>query len=216
MAQRELTRSESKALTRQRLLDAALRILDTEGETALTTTNVTREAGIAQSSFYVHFTDMEDLLHQLIEQLARQRKRVTSEARELSRSSPRDVDRFRDTFRVPLDDMLAHPPLFRLVMRSRHDRTSPLGEWSRSIYDSSRDTLVEDMVAGGARMDTESARRRVEMIADSIIAHTEALALGHLEGRYPDRDQIVDILTDVWGAYFLSRKRAAKREAAQR
>ncbi|MFD0467025.1 hypothetical protein ACFQ0B_00900 [Nonomuraea thailandensis] len=33
------------------------------------------------------------------------------------------------------------------------------------------------------------------MIADGINAATNALAMGHLEGRYPDLDEAADILT---------------------
>jgi AcrR family transcriptional regulator len=63
------SRKEAKAETRQRLLDAALTVLDDEGDSALTTMRVTKLAGIAQSSFYVHFADVDDLLRQLVDDL---------------------------------------------------------------------------------------------------------------------------------------------------
>src|SRR5690606_7427064 len=63
-----LTRSEAKDLTRRRLLRAALEILDKEGEAGLTTVAVAKAAGIAQSSFYVHFKDMQDLLRALADE----------------------------------------------------------------------------------------------------------------------------------------------------
>ena len=63
---RPLRRHVAKAVTRRRLLDAALEILDQDGLAAMTTIRVTRLAGLSQSSFYVHFADMDDLLHNLV------------------------------------------------------------------------------------------------------------------------------------------------------
>ncbi|GAA4210871.1 hypothetical protein GCM10022252_79280 [Streptosporangium oxazolinicum] len=191
---RALSRKEIKAITRRRLLEAGLRILDEEGETALTTINVTRRAGIAQSSFYVHFTDMDDLLHNLIDELSLERLRSTRAARRESRSAPHDMERFRDTFRVPMKHSLAHPRLFRLLLRSRHDRTSPLGEWAREVFEDNRAALVEDLTRIGLPNGTEGERRRLNMIADGVVALTESLTLGHLEGRYPDLEEAIDLL----------------------
>jgi AcrR family transcriptional regulator len=193
-AARPLRRREAKAVTRRRLLDSALQILDDEGAAAITTTRVTKLAGISQSSFYVHFADVDDLLHNTIADLALERRRLTRHARRTARDAPWDVERLRETFRVPLQIMLAHPRLFRLGLRSRHDPSSPLGDWSRSDLEAARVALVEDLAASGLPVTTTVERRRAEMIADALIALTESLAVGHLEGRYPDIEEIVDIL----------------------
>jgi AcrR family transcriptional regulator len=203
------TRSASKAATRQRLLDAALQILDEEGEPGLTTVNVTRRAGIAQSSFYVHFSDMDDLLHQLIEDVWRDRGRSSRAARQRYRSE-RERDRARDTFRVPLADQLAHPDIFRLVLRSRLDPSSPLGEWTRSLLDANREGLAKDLAEQGVPHATPEERRKLEMIADGLIALTDTLALGHLEGRYPNIEEIVDILL-LFSAGYASTTPTARR-----
>ncbi len=205
--ERPFTRKEVKAVTRGRLLEAALRILDEEGEGALTTTNVTRLAGIAQPSFYVHFTDMDDLLHNLIDELALERLRNTRAARRESRSAPMDTERFRDTFRIPIAHSLAHPRLFRLLVRSRYDRASPLGDWSRGVFEDNRAALVEDLAALGMRVDTDVDRRRAEMVADSMIALTDAMTLGHLEGRYPDVEEMIDVLVAFAQGYRTRRPR---------
>ena len=44
------------------------------------------------------------------------------------------------------------------------------------------------------------------MIADIHIAATEALALGHLSGRYPDLDELVDMLVLVTRGTRLARE----------
>ena len=201
-ARRALSRKEAKSRTRHRLLTAALHILDEEGEAALTTTNVTKRAGTAQSTFYAHFADMDQLLHCLIDDLALQRLLNTRAARREWRSDLTDVERARDTFRIPIAHSIAHPRLFRLLIRSRSDRVTPLGDWSRSVFEQNRAALVEDLIIGGIRHGTPADRRRAEMVADGIIGLTETLVLGHLEGRYPNIEEIVDILILFSEGYF--------------
>jgi AcrR family transcriptional regulator len=187
-----LTRREAKAVTRQRLLDAALAILDQDGESGLTTVAVTRLAGIAQSTFYVHFTDTSDLLHALVDDLASERRRLTRDARRAARSTNDEPAR-RDTYRVPLNYLVAHPRLTRLLLSSRGD-SSPVGEWSREIHRQSRAALIEDLAAAGMSTRTAREQRQVQMIADAIIGMTEAVAMGCIEGRYDDLDEMVDTL----------------------
>ncbi len=197
-----MSRKEAKAVTRARLLTAALEVLDEDGEAALTTTEVTRRAGIAQSSFYVHFVDMDDLVHGLVDHLASERRRQTRAARRMARRAPGDVEALRDTFRLPLADLVSHPRLFGLVVRSRYDRSSPLGEWSRGVLGATRAALVEVLVSWGMPDGTDADRRRAEMVADGLVALTEMLALGHLEGRYPDLEEVIDVLVAFSRGYF--------------
>lgn len=213
MASHVETRSASKAATRERLLNAALEALDEEGEAGLTTVNVTRRAGIAQSSFYVHFSDMDDLLRQLIQEVWRDRGRSSRAARRRYRSE-REPSRARDTFRVPLVEELAHPEIFRLVLRSRLDPTSPLGEWTRSLLEANRKGLEADLAEQGVPHGTPAEERKLAMIADGLIALTDSLALGHLEGRYPDIEEIVDVLL-LFSAGYASMTPAARRRREQ-
>jgi AcrR family transcriptional regulator len=211
MVERALSRSEAKSITRRRLLDAAIQILDEEGEAGLTTTAVTRMAGIAQSSFYVHFTDLDDLLHVLIEDLAAERQRRTREARKLVRATP-SAEHLRETFRIPLADLITHARVFRLTQRARHDRSSPLGDWSRELLDATRQALIDDLHAAGMPSRRAVERRRASMVADGIIALTESLANGHLDGRYPDIEEIIDVLVAFSRGYFPWLQRPAKVE----
>lgn len=207
------TRREAKAATRQALLDAALRILDEDGSGALTTISVTKRAGIAQSSFYAHFADMDDLLEHLTQQLARQRQSTTRRARwrfGAERSEGRGE--VRDMFRVPLEGLLRHPEILRLVLRSRLDPTSPLGRWSRELVEDNRRELIADLVAGGVPNRTDGERRRLEMFADGVIALTETMALGAVEGRYAHIEEIVDVLLDFTSGFF----RGARQEPAEK
>ncbi len=191
---RPLRREEAKALTRRRLLQSALRLLDERGEAGLSASAVSRAAGIAQSSFYVHFRDKQDLLRVLGDEALLRLRRALREARRRSREEPTDEDRLRATFRLPIEAIAAHPALFRLGLRARQDHASALGGLSRELLAGTRRELVEDLLMLGYPAGTAAERRTVEMIADGYIALTEALAAGHLEGRYPDVEAMVDVL----------------------
>lgn len=201
-APRSLSRKEAKAVTRARLLEGALEILDEEGEAALTTTKVTRHAGIAQPSFYAHFHDMDDLLRSLVVELAGTRLRHTRAARRAAWTAPDDVERQRDTFRVPISHNVEHPRLFRLMLKSRHDRATPLGDWSRDLFEQNRRALVSDLLVVASLEPTPTQLRQIEMMADGLIALTETLTLGHVEGRYPDVEEVVDVLMAFARGYY--------------
>ncbi len=56
-------------LTRERIIDAALSIMDTEGLDAVSMRRVAREVGVEAMSLYNHVRDKDDLLHGVIEQV---------------------------------------------------------------------------------------------------------------------------------------------------
>ena len=101
MSGEALSRRESTRRTRARLLEAALAILDEQGEKGLTTTAVTRRAGLAQSGFYVHFADMGELLRELVAEVWTERRHASSVARRAARADPDHsvADVVRESFR---------------------------------------------------------------------------------------------------------------------
>ncbi|WP_344943813.1 TetR/AcrR family transcriptional regulator [Sphaerisporangium flaviroseum] len=194
MTSTPLTRSEAKDLTRRKLIRAAMAILDEEGEAGLTTVKIARRAGIAQSSFYVHFKDKQDLLRALAEHCARQLLGSMREARRRAREAPSDLERHRETFRIPLEAISRHPELLRIQLRARHDPSSPLQELATETATAYRDHLAADLAALGYTAGDERSRRRLEMVAEGINALTNTLALGHIEGRYTDVEETLDVL----------------------
>lgn len=214
MASVPLSRREAKDLTRRRLLAAALQILDAEGEAGLSASKVARRAGIAQSSFYVHFRDKNDLLQSLGDEAGSRLRRVTRDARRRARAAPTDEERHRAAFRVPLEEICRHPELFRLSLRARLDPASPLAEFGAELTATNRAHLVEDLIALGFPTDSQKARRRLEMIADGLTALTETMAVGHLDGRFPDLEEAVDVLVSFSRGYLTLLPDARSRTAA--
>lgn len=208
---RRLTRKEAKEVTRQRLLTAALQILNERGETDVSASTVARAAGIAQPSFYEHFRNKDELLHALGHELFAVLRQALRDARRLALEAPTDEERQREQFRRPLQMIAANPAWFRLAMRARHMTRSPLGHSSRELNGNTRFDLVEELIQRGYPNETSAEARRLHMVADGIIALTEALALGHLNGRYPDIEEIVDVLVMFTGGprqYRVARQRA--------
>lgn len=61
-----LTRVESRALTRQKLLDCAQSVFLREGYSGATIEEISAEAGYTRGAFYAHFKSKEDVLLEII------------------------------------------------------------------------------------------------------------------------------------------------------
>jgi AcrR family transcriptional regulator len=194
MALRVLSRGEGKSVTRQRLLDAAAWVLGETGYGGLSASAVARRAGVAQATFYVHFRDKDDLLRTLGEmeigalraRLRRARERVLE---------GHGVDAVRETFRVSLQTWIEHPGLFRMYAQELRHPGSPVGVMARQLREEVCRELAEDLGRLGLPAATPADREQVDMVAEAIVAQTEALALGYLDGKYASLDGIIEVLT---------------------
>ena len=118
------TRAEQKQKTRRALMDAALAQLSADrGFGSLSLREVAREAGIAPTSFYRHFAELDELGLALVDeggvalrQLMRQaRKRIVRDGSAISTSV--------DTFMEYLGN---NANLFRLMLRERTGVSKPV------------------------------------------------------------------------------------------
>ena len=191
------SRKEAKRRTRERLLAAASRMLLSDGEESISAIAVARAAGVANATFYEHFDNRDDLLRTLAERLFAQLRAELEGPRREALQAPSSEERLRRQFRVPLKVLVANPRLYRLALRARHQPASAIGESSQRLTGSTRRDIVQELVDRGYPASTPLERRRLEMIADINIASVEALALGHLSGRYPDLEEVIDMLVLV-------------------
>ena len=187
-------RQVAKEQTRQRLLDAALEILDTDGEAGLTTTRVTELAGVKQPTFYVHFAGMDDLLVELVRQLWARRRALTVATGEAVRHQGATREALRELFRTTVAALAAHPAVLRLVRRSRLDLAGPLGEYVRAETAVTLGNLTALLAAGGLPHDTPAERRRLQLQAEGLVALIEALAQSYMDNRHDDQDDLDDVL----------------------
>ena len=189
-----MTRKEAKRLTRKRLLEAARGILLSDGEEAISASAVARAAGVANATFYEHFANKQDLLRTLALELFTRLREELQGPRWDAIHAPTNEEKLRRQFRVPLEVLTANPRLFRLSLGVRYRSSSALGESSLRHHGNTRRDLVQELIDRGYPASTPLERRRLEMIADTNIAAVEALALGHLSGRYPNLEEVIDIL----------------------
>ena len=61
-----LTRTESMALTREKLLDSALKTFLLEGYSGATIEGISEEAGYSRGAFYAHFMSKEDVFLEIV------------------------------------------------------------------------------------------------------------------------------------------------------
>lgn len=130
MSKTSKTRAEQKELTRRTIIDAAFRLLSAEQSYAnLSLREVTREAGIAPTSFYRHFKDMDALGLTLVDeagltlrQLMRQaRARIEEGGGSIVRTSVTTFMEFMETngneFRLLLRERSGTSKSFRLAVQ---------------------------------------------------------------------------------------------------
>lgn len=109
------SRSEQKLRTRRAILDAALEQLSPGQAFAnLSLREVTRQAGIAPTSFYRHFDDMNDLGLALVEEAGLSLRQLLRKARARINEKGTAIDTSVETFMEFLNNNTNH---FRLLLR---------------------------------------------------------------------------------------------------
>lgn len=165
-----LEKKEEKERVRAALLRAALRLAAAHGFASLGLREVSREAGIAPTSFYRHFADMEELGMALIRELA---GRVLSGLDERMRAAPREqlavelVDAMlvsladdAELWRFMLSERVGAFAGFRSLLRA--ELTALARTWSSaaSLPLSAAEAALSVLLDGAARALDEASSRR--------------------------------------------------------
>ncbi|MFT6085124.1 MAG: AcrR family transcriptional regulator [Glaciecola sp.] len=116
-----MNRQEQKLQTRQRIVDAAFSLLDEDKSlSAMSLREVAREAGIAPTSFYRHFTDINELGLTLVDEAGLALRQLMRQARRRIEAGGGVIDISVDTFMEFITD---NKNVFRLLLRE-HTGTS--------------------------------------------------------------------------------------------
>ncbi len=115
-------RALQKEQTRQSIIEAALGQLSADKSFSnLSLREVAREAGIAPTSFYRHFNDMEELGLTLVDECG-----VT--LRQLMRKARRRIEKKGSVIKISVDTFMEfiqqNPNIFRLLLRERSGTSS--------------------------------------------------------------------------------------------
>jgi AcrR family transcriptional regulator len=195
---REPGRRGKQGETRARLVQVTIELVRKEGLGALTTSRITRAAGIAQPGFYAHFKNVEELLRTAVSQVLDEMRLRSSAARRRAferfgtLESVNDLQMFRAACEDTLEVFLSDPGFADLFLRYRRD-PSLLGGYMRYAMDSTRRDITDDLWSRAQLMGfREEHRPLVALWAEQLLALYFATAEALLDNRYPDRDLLLD------------------------
>ncbi|MBO1254475.1 HTH-type transcriptional repressor FabR [Alteromonas sp. 5E99-2] len=117
-----MSRQEQKQKTRQKIISAAFVLLDeNKSLSAISLREVAREAGIAPTSFYRHFKDIDELGLTLVDEAGLALRQLMRQARRRIATGGGVVSISVDTF---MEFISANKNVFRVLLRE-HTGTSP-------------------------------------------------------------------------------------------
>lgn len=159
------TRAEQKLKTRRALMDAALSQLSADrGFASLSLREVAREAGIAPTSFYRHFHELEELGLALVDEAGVTLRQLMRQARKRIAKNGSAVNTSVDTFMEYLQD---NANLFRLLLREKTGVSQQFRTAIRAEIDHFSAELAEDL----KRMTGDSPRplNNTNLLANAIV-----------------------------------------------
>ena len=116
-----MSRQERKLKTRQNIIHAAFSLLDENRSlSAISLREVAREAGLAPTSFYRHFKDMDELGLTLVDEAGLALRQLMRQARRRIASGGGVINTSVETF---MEFIAANKNVFRLLLRE-HTGTS--------------------------------------------------------------------------------------------
>lgn len=186
------SRKASKERTRAKLIQATLKVLYKDGPSALTTGRIAEQAGVAQPTFYVHFSDMQDALTQAAEAVAdKLLVRLKDYREDLGAGAP--AESIRRAFGASVNALLSEPKMAELFLRHRRDVNTPLGKRWRQITQRARDDLLDDL----EKMGFDEQVSDLAIYAELIVGMTLTVTEGVLDKRIKDKDAAIDALVHV-------------------
>lgn len=123
MHEESRSRAERKERTRQRLLDATLRMIADRSLASISLREVAREAGIVPTAFYRHYASMDALGVDLVDDAMRPLRQMIRDARR-GRAAHGDI--IKETVAVLAEQVREHPDQFRFLTRERYGGVGPV------------------------------------------------------------------------------------------
>jgi len=190
-------RAQQKEKTRRTIIDAAFRLLNQQSSySSLSLREVSREAGIAPTSFYRHFEDMEELGLTMVDEGGVALRQLMRKARQRIRDSESVINTSVETF---MEFIQSSPHVFRLLLRERSGtslafRKAVSREFQYFIVEladyiqhtdgystQAAKTQAEAMVilvfnAGAEALDGKPSERK--LLTEKVIVHLQLIAKG--------------------------------------
>jgi len=184
-----MSRQINKERTRRRLLQAILKTIQRYGYGTLTTGRVAQLAGVAQPTFYVHFRSMDQALEQVAEWVADELGPGLGPEASVELEQAADV--LEEAVRKCTSSLVHDRKVAEVFLRSRRDRTSPLGRRWTLLTGSLRERMRQIVVQVRPDITPSDAALHAELLVSVILGLAEA----HLDGRLDDLDRATAIAT---------------------
>lgn len=168
------SRVEAKALTRQALLRAALKLLSRNSFDSISLREVTKEAGISPTAFYRHFDDMEELGLALVDESFGSLREMLRDARADPAMVANAIDRSVETVVLAAERNRLH---FRFIARERYGGVKRVRKAIRRELQLFADELAVDLAVFPFVRDWTVRDRRMlaSLIAETMIHMTAEL-----------------------------------------
>ncbi|EIW88268.1 MAG: HTH-type transcriptional repressor FabR [Alishewanella agri] len=176
-----MTRAEQKERTRQAIINAAFSQLSAEkGFASLSLREVAREAGIAPTSFYRHFADMDELGLTLVDEAGLMLRQLMRQARLRIEKHGSVISTSVETF---MEFVAENSNVFRLLLRERSGTSAAFrGAVAREIQHFCAE------LAHYLRKQTQCPLEHAQLQAEAMVTlvfHTGADALDAPRELYP-------------------------------
>ena len=107
----KLNRVERNAWTKQRIFEAATKVVGTYGYAEASVARITEQAGVAQGTFYNHFANRQELLDQLLPKIGMDMVRFIRDRTGTGHAARQEIERFAAFF-----DFIREVPEFLRIL----------------------------------------------------------------------------------------------------
>ena len=166
------SRSERKQQTRTALLQGALAWVEEGNDFAsISIREVAKRAGVVPTSFYRHFTDLDDLALGLVDELSIALRQLMREARHKTRQTDKMI---YDSVSIFVDNALANQPMFRFMSQAMCGGSEIVRRAIRNELDYFARELEADIRAMGAlsHLSPSTLTMTAQLIINTVAAIT--------------------------------------------
>ena len=205
-------RAQQKEKTRRQLIDAALNQLSAERSfSSLSLREVAKEAGLAPTSFYRHFADMDELGLTLVDEAGLTLRQLMRQARQRIEKGGSVINISVKTFMEFIDD---NANIFRLLLR---ERSGTSAEFRAAVSREIRYFTLElaDYLQAANQLDHEIALLQADAAVTVVFsAGADALDMNEAERDLLSQRTISQLRFIASGAADFSARMTTKQQAS--
>lgn len=134
--------------TRRAILDAAEKVIGRLGYSEASIGSITREAGVAQGTFYIYFKSKDEVFSELVREMGRSLRHRISDA---TAGIAGRLAAEREGLRAFLAFVAAHPELYRIVQEAQFVDPEAYRAYFRAFAEGYRQGLAAAAASGEIR-----------------------------------------------------------------